>query len=292
MKVLRASVLGFCFGVRRAVELAQKALEESKSPDNSLSFGKKVYSLGPLIHNEKVLSQLAQKGLIIADEENLKEIENNSIVIIRAHGVALNVIKVLEEKNCKIIDATCPRVKASQKMVEKYDNENDFVILTGDKNHGEVKAIAGYAGENFLLIQNKKEAQDLEIPSADKLNVILLSQTTFSQKEFEEIEKILKLKFKNIDVMKTICPATKERQDALLELCSKCQGILVIGGKASSNTKRLYLTARENCQFAAHVQSIEDIPEVFYKLNEIGITAGASTPDELINEIEESFKYN
>ena len=92
--------------------------------------------------------------------------------------------------------------------------------------------------------------------------------------------------------MKTICPATKERQEALLELCSKCQGILVIGGKASSNTKRLYLTARENCHFAAHVQSIEDIPEVFYKLNEIGITAGASTPDELINEIEESFKNN
>ncbi|MCR4743217.1 MAG: 4-hydroxy-3-methylbut-2-enyl diphosphate reductase [Treponema sp.] len=292
MKVLRASVLGFCFGVRRAVELAQKALAESKSSQNPSLPVKKVYSLGPLIHNETVLSQLAEEGLIIADEENLDKIENNSTVIIRAHGVALKVIKILEEKNCKIIDATCPRVKASQKMVEKYDNENDFVILTGDKNHGEVKAIAGYAGENFLLIQNKEEAQSLEIENADKLNVILLSQTTFSQKEFEEIEKIIKNKFKNIDVMKTICPATKERQEALLELCKDCQGILVIGGKESSNTKRLYLTAREHCSFAAHVQSKEDIPQEFYKLKTIGITAGASTPDNLILEIEEQLKKN
>lgn len=278
MEIIRASVLGFCFGVRRAVELAEKALVQNPS--------KKVYSLGPLIHNELALQKLSSKGLIIADEEKVDEIPAESIVIIRAHGVAPHVIEILQKNNCTIIDATCPRVKTSQKMVERFTDENDYVILTGDKNHGEVKGIAGYAGKNFFLIENKEEAEKLVFENADKINVILLSQTTFSQKEFSEIEVILRKKFRNIDVMKTICPATQERQDALINLCENVDGVLVVGGKNSSNTKRLYLTAAEKCKIAAHVQTIEDIPEDFFKLNKIGITAGASTPDDIICEIE------
>ena len=135
MEILFANVMGFCFGVRRAVELAQKFLNEN--------CGKKVYSLGPLIHNEKVLEALKQKGLIIIEENDIEHIEKESVVIIRAHGVAPNIIKSLEEKKCVLVDATCPRVNASQKMVERYSSDNDFVILTGDKNHGEVIGIAG-----------------------------------------------------------------------------------------------------------------------------------------------------
>ena len=278
MEIIRASVLGFCFGVRRAVELAEKALAENKD--------KTVYSLGPLIHNENALKALGEKGLITVDENDVGEIPPESVVIIRAHGVAPSVTDVLESKNCKIIDATCPRVKASQKMVERYSSENDYVVLTGDRNHGEVIGIAGYAGENFSQLQDYSEAESFNIPDSESKNVILLSQTTYSPKEFEKIEALFRTKFRNLAVMNTICPATNERQEALLELCSKVDGVIVIGGKNSANTKRLYQTAAANCKYAAHIQNASEIPEVFKKLNRIGITAGASTPDQIIDDVE------
>lgn len=278
MKIIRASVLGFCFGVRRAVELAEKALAENP--------GKKVYSLGPLIHNENALRALEEKGLHILEEAEIGGLEKGSVVIIRAHGVAPSVTDALEKAGCQIIDATCPRVKASQKMVERYSSQNDYVVLTGDRNHGEVIGIAGYAGENFAQIQDYTEAEVFNIPESDKTNVILLSQTTYSPKEFEKIENLFRSKFRNLAVMNTICPATNERQQALLELCSQVEGVLVIGGKNSANTKRLYQTAAANCKLAAHIQSASDIPPEFFTLKKIGITAGASTPDEIIEDVE------
>lgn len=277
MKIIRASVLGFCFGVRRAVELAEKALAENP--------GKKVYSLGPLIHNENALRALEVKGLHILEEKDIAGLEEGSVVIIRAHGVAPSVTDALEKRGCQIIDATCPRVKASQKMVERYSSENDYVVLTGDRNHGEVIGIAGYAGENFSQIQDFEEAKNFEIPGSEEKNVILLSQTTYSPKEFEKIENLFRQKFHNLAVMNTICPATNERQQALLELCQQVDGVLVVGGKNSANTKRLYQTAAANCQHAAHIQSAADIPAEFFNLSRIGITAGASTPDEIIEGV-------
>lgn len=278
MKVVRASVLGFCFGVRRAVELAEKALEENK--------GRKVYSLGPLIHNEKALKNLGEKGLLIVEEESLYSLPDESVVIIRAHGVAPNIVEILNSKKCNVIDATCPRVKASQKMVERYSSDNDYVVLTGDRNHGEVIGIAGYAGENFSQIQDYSEAEKLEIQNYNQKNIILLSQTTYSPVEFSKIEELFRSRYANLAVFNTICPATNERQTALIDLCSKVEGVLVIGGKASANTKRLYQTASEHCKYAAHIQSASDIPEEFFSLKTIGITAGASTPDIIIEEIE------
>lgn len=278
MKVVRASVLGFCFGVRRAVELAEKALEDNRKTI--------VYSLGPLIHNEKALKNLGEKGLQIIEESEIDQIYEHSIVIIRAHGVAPSIIERLEKKNCVIVDATCPRVKASQKMVERYSTENDYVVLTGDRNHGEVIGIAGYAGKNFSQIQDYHEAEKLDINNADKKNIILLSQTTYSPGEFSKIEQLFKKKYSNLAVFNTICPATNERQTALIELCANVDGVLVIGGKESANTKRLYQTAEKNCNYAAHIQSAADIPPVFFTFKTIGITAGASTPDIIIDEIE------
>ena len=277
MNVIRAKVLGFCFGVRRAVELAEQALEQTQAT---------VYSLGPLIHNEAALADLQSRGLCTVEEADLQTIPDGATVIIRAHGVAPKVITALEEKGCRIIDATCPRVKASQKMVERYTCQNDYVIISGDKNHGEMIGIAGFAGKNFAQIQNAAEAEQLELPAADKINVILMSQTTYSPTEFTKIENILRSKFRNLAVMNTICPATNERQQALLELCQQVEGVLVIGGKTSANTKRLYQTAAQNCKHAAHIQSAADIPEEFYNLKIIGITAGASTPDSIIRSVE------
>ena len=295
MKIIRAKVLGFCFGVRRAVELAEQALEESGSL-RSLSLSKgskgpltKVYSLGPLIHNEAALADLESRGLCTVEESDLHTIPDGATVIIRAHGVAPQVTAALEEKGCKIIDATCPRVKASQKMVERYTNQNDYVIISGDKNHGEMIGIAGFAGKNFIQIQNEEEARNVNITDNEKINVIFMSQTTYSPKEFEKIESIFRSKFRNLAVMNTICPATNERQEALLELCKQVEGVLVIGGKTSANTKRLYQTAKENCKLAAHIQSASDIPKEFFNLKTIGITAGASTPDSIIRDVESIF---
>ena len=279
MKIIRAKVLGFCFGVRRAVDLAEDALRTSKGT---------VYSLGPLIHNEAALADLQSRGLCTVEEEQINTIPDGSTVIIRAHGVAPRVTAALEEKGCHIIDATCPRVKASQKMVERYTRGSDYVIITGDKNHGEMIGIAGFAGPNFIQIQNEEEARALNIPNADKINVILMSQTTYSIKEFQKIQEILAEKFRNITVMNTICPATSERQQALQELCSQVEGVLVIGGKSSANTRRLYQIAAENCKLAAHIQGPSDIPPDFFKLQTIGITAGASTPDSIIQAVEET----
>ena len=173
-------------------------------------------------------------------------------------------------------------------MVERYTSGSDYVIITGDKNHGEMIGIAGFAGKNFIQIQNEAEAAALNIPDADKINVILMSQTTFSIKEFQKIQEILSSKFRNITVMNTICPATSERQQALQELCSQVEGVLVVGGKTSANTRRLYQIAAENCKLAAHIQSAADIPQEFFKLQTIGITAGASTPDSIIQAVEEA----
>ena len=175
-------------------------------------------------------------------------------------------------------------------MVERYSNQNDYVVLTGDRNHGEVIGIAGYAGENFSQIQDYTEAESFDIKDSENKNVILLSQTTYSPKEFEKIESLFRSKFKNLAVMNTICPATSERQEALLELCKKVDGVIVIGGKNSANTKRLYQTAAANCKQAIHVQTAAEIPSDFYKLNTIGITAGASTPDSIIDEVERLLK--
>lgn len=279
MEIKRASVLGFCFGVRRAVEMAEEALGTATG---------KVYSLGPLIHNEAFLEKLCSKGLVIIEENQLSEIPDRAVVIIRAHGVAPAVIEKLESKHCSIIDATCPRVKASQKMVERYTDNSDYVIISGDKNHGEMIGIAGYAKKNFIQIQNAEEAKLLEIKDSNKINVILMSQTTYSPTEFDKIQTIIKGKFNNTAVMNTICPATKERQDALRELCEQVEGVLVIGGKTSANTTRLFQTAQTFCNKVAFIQSYKDIPRDFYTLKTVGITAGASTPDDVINEVEQN----
>lgn len=284
MQVIRSDVMGFCFGVRRAVEWAQKALSENSQ--------NKVYSLGPLIHNESVLRALGQEGLKTVESDDVEAIPSGAVVIIRAHGVPPSLVKKLEEKGCKIVDATCPRVKASQKMVERYSSDDDYVVLAGDRNHGEVIAIAGYAGKNFCQIQNYEEAKYFKIPDVENKHVVLLGQTTYSPVEFEKITNLFKSEFKNLDVMNTICPATNERQNALLELCKKVDGVLVIGGKMSANTKRLYQTASEHCKYAAHIQTAADIPEEFFSLEKVGITAGASTPDEIIDQVEAALLHH
>ncbi|MCK9170628.1 MAG: 4-hydroxy-3-methylbut-2-enyl diphosphate reductase [Treponema sp.] len=278
MEVIRAKVLGYCMGVRRAVETAGDALLQNTDK-------KKVYTLGPLIHNQTALDALKRRGLEILPEGDVDKADKDSVVIIRAHGVPPEVIERLEDRGCSIINATCTRVTASQKIAAQYAVKGAVVILAGDRNHGEVTGIAGYAGSHFALVQNRADAKALDLKNTD--TAVLLSQTTFSPVEFEAIAGILKKKCHLIDVMNTICPATKERQKALRKLCPQVNGVLVIGGRNSANTSRLLLAAKKLCAHADLIETAGEIPAEYFAMQKVGITAGASTPDEVINEVEQ-----
>lgn len=297
MTIIRADKMGFCAGVRRAVNLAEKALQENESGQ--------VYTLGPLIHNPVELKKLANRNLKILDETHFDGLNAGDKVLIRAHGVPPEKESALKSKKVNIINATCPLVTQSQKRAAKYASENYVIFFAGDKNHGEVVGIEGYACEsakknglecNFLLVKDVGEAEK-EIkslleknPNAKNQKFVLLSQTTFSISNFEKIENLLKSKFPSLEVVNSICPATHERQDSLIKLCEQVDGVLVIGGRTSANTNRLLATAEKLCKKAALIENADEIPEDFYHLEKVGLTAGASTPDDVIREVELKLK--
>ena len=225
---------------------------------------------------------------ILKDEE-ISSVEKGSLVVIRAHGVPPAIMEKLSDSGCQILNATCPKVMASQKNAEKYAKLGYTVILAGDSNHGEVAGISGYAGKKFVLVQNKDEAEKMS-PLLDDEKAVLLCQTTFSKEEFSQIVEKLSKKIKNLKVLDTICSATKERQDALKRICPDVDGILVVGGKNSANTKRLLQIAEENCGKAALIETAEEIPEDFFELDSVGITAGASTPNSVIERVVAALK--
>ncbi len=275
--VLRADILGYCMGVRRAVQMAEKALDDYPH--------KTVYTLGPLIHNNQVLDVLSSKGLTVLSQDDIEAFCNkDSVVIIRAHGVEPKVVEKLKTSGCIIIDATCPRVLSNQLRAVKFSKQGYYIILAGDIGHGEVTSIAGHAGNTCIIVKNEIDAQTLPMYPQ---KAILISQTTLSREEYDSIANILKEKIPDLLIFNTICPATIERQESLIRVAKQVQGILVIGGKHSANTRRLCNIAREHVSLASLIETADEIPPVFFTLDSIGITAGASTPDEVINAVEQ-----
>lgn len=295
MEIIRAEILGFCSGVRRAVNSASLALEEN------LQKSGKVYSLGPLIHNPLVLEKFASKGLKVLSENEFNSLREGDTVIIRAHGVPPELEMAMKEKGTVIVNATCPLVTRSQKRAADFASKDYNIIFAGDSNHGEVIGIEGYARfsakengfqEKFFLIKDELELENLlnsEKFDSEK-KTVLLSQTTFSIPVFEKIVKLLKEKIPDSEIVNSICPATHERQESLEKLCSKVDGVFVIGGKNSANTNRLFVAAQKHCGFAYLIESADEInEEMIEKIRgseKIGITAGASTPDDVIEKIE------
>lgn len=290
MRIIRADVLGFCGGVRRAVAAAEKALSENK--------GGTVYSLGPLIHNPVALNDFASRGLRVLDVSALGTITRHDTVLIRAHGVSPAVEDALREKTDVVINATCPLVTQSQKRAADFAAKGYTIVFAGDKDHGEVAGVQGYAEAaarandlrcDFRLIRS---ADDAEMLFADGVpaKVVLLSQTTFGIPAWNAICAALAKKIPSLEICSTICPATHERQDALVRLCARVDGVIVIGGRNSSNTNRLLATAQKHCAHAALIEMADEIPDSFYGLQTIGITAGASTPDSVIDAVENRLK--
>lgn len=280
-KIIKADVLGYCMGVRRAMETAEVCLDQNQNTQ--------IYTFGPLIHNKIALLPLEQKGLQILTEDTIPQIDekNAPIVIIRAHGISPATKQKLISKKCKIIDATCPLVLANQKKAASFAKDGYTVVLAGDKNHGEVSGIEGFAEHeragSCIVVENAFDAQKIDfLPE----KTILLCQTTFSVSEFERIANVLQQKQPKIQVFKTICAATNERQKALTELCKKVDGIVVIGGKNSANAQRLFATAKESGKPVCFIEKADELADYFFELEKIGITAGASTPDFVIAEVE------
>lgn len=274
--VLRADILGYCMGVRRAVQAAEKTLAEYPH--------KKVFTLGPLIHNNQTLEKLQSKGLTILSKTDIASLcTKDAVVIIRAHGVEPKVLESLKQTGCIIIDATCPRVLSNQMRAQKFSSQQVSVILAGDQNHGEIESIAGHA-PNCIIVKNEVEANALPVYPE---KAILISQTTISREEYNRIAEVLEDKIPDLQVFDTICPATIERQLSLKKLAADVQGILVIGGKHSANTNRLFHIAKEKVKHAALIETADEIPSEFFTLESVGITAGASTPDEVIDAVEQ-----
>ena len=295
-KVIRASVLGCCMRVRRAIRAAENALTDYADCE--------VYSLGPLIHNKTALKPLYERGLLLLDSASLETIckeppdaeHKKRVAIIRAHGVPPAIRKKLQNAGIRIEDATCPRVLVNQKRVSDYAAQKYTIIIAGDKSHGEVAALVGEAelqGAECVIVQNEADAKLLAQSEgfADS-QAILISQTTAGLEEYEAIRRILCAANPSIKVFDTICPATKERQDALKELCDRVDGVIVVGGKNSANTKRLFQTAQELCPHAAHIETPDEIPAEFFRMKVVGITAGASTPDDVIGGVENRLLKN
>lgn len=276
MEIVRSDALGFCFGVEYALQKAARALETYR--------GKNVYTLGSLIHNKQALEKLLQNGLRMLGENDIDKIENEAVVIVRAHGMPVPLLKKLGEKNCIVIDATCPHVKRSQHLVKQFSEKKYTIVFAGDKNHAEAISVASFANGNFTVIENANEAHALSFGKNE--SVLLLSQTTFSLNEFTKIAEELSKKEIALSVVNTVCKETVERQNALADLCKTVRAVIVAGDKKSANTKRLAIAARSYGVLSCIAENENEIPEEYFSFSKVGLASGASTSSEAIAAIE------
>ncbi len=269
-EIIRADHSGFCFGVRAAIEKAEKAAEECEG---------KIYSCGSLIHNQLVTDQLAEKGIqVISSPE---EADAGTTVIIRSHGEGKAFYDKAVARDLKLIDATCPFVARIHDLVCKAWEEGKRVVIVGDKDHPEVQGINGWCGGSAQIVNS---AEDAEMISGD--NLFVVAQTTIRRALFEEVLKVLEVSGKHMVVKNTICDATANRQKSCRETAEKVELMLVLGGKHSSNTKKLYEISCKVCDNTHFIENINDLPlKEVEKCNRIGIAAGASTPECLIKEV-------
>ncbi len=268
MKVRVADTAGFCMGVRRAVDLACKTAGNSTG---------KVYTLGELIHNRQVVEDLRRRGV-----SAVSELPETGTVIIRAHGVAPEVKESIVAAGLEYVDATCPHVLSSQKRIAAYSSSGATVVILGDKHHPEVKGLSGYAHGKVYIIGSIAEAQGLDLPD----EFLLIAQTTFSKELFDAVAAFLAERYPECQVVDSICDATAKRQEEARTLSRESGLLLVIGGKNSANTRRLAEIGLGKGIRVIHIETVADLsPEDFDGCDNIGITAGASTPENAVREV-------
>jgi len=272
-QIIVAENAGFCFGVRRAVEMTA----EYNNKNNT-----RVYTLGPLIHNQDVVKSLENQGIFQIGSNEISKLEPGDTIIIRSHGVTPEIIDKLKQTGAKVVDATCPYVSSIQRKAKKYYKEGYQIIIVGDANHPEVIGINGWCDNTALVTKDGSNLGNLP----DK--VCVLSQTTEKLSNFEKtLDKVSRLA-KDVVSFNTICSATNERQSSADEVSRIVDLMIVIGGKNSSNTRKLYEICSENCSNTLLIENVSEMPEEAinnYEFKRIGITAGASTPDWVIEEV-------
>ena len=275
MEVKVAKTAGFCFGVERAVEHVYEQIQKGQPP---------IYTLGPIIHNEEVVKDLEKKGVkVLPDIDCLREL-NEGTVIIRSHGVGKAIYDRIKQQGLCLVDATCPFVKKIHRIVQEQNQLGRRIIIIGDSSHPEVEGIQGWADERTLVVKNEKELNDL--PDLRKEKLCIVSQTTFNYNKFKELVEKFSEKGYDILVLNTICNATQERQVEAERIASQVDAMIVIGGKNSSNTRKLYEICRKECINTYYIQTVGDFdPESVSSVRSVGITAGASTPKNIIEEV-------
>ena len=282
MNVKVAKTAGFCFGVKRAVDKVYELIEQGIAP---------IYTLGPIIHNEEVVSDLENHGVKVISEADLDTLEEGTIVI-RSHGVGKDIYDKLKERNLSYVDVPCPFVLKIHKIVERESSRGAHIVIIGDPDHPEVQGICGWCQGPYTVIKNREEAENFSFPEGKKACIV--SQTTFNYNKFKDLVEILhKKSYDNgvldiLSILNTICNATEERQKEAKAIAGEVDTMLVVGGRHSSNTQKLFEICKKECGNTYYIQTPVDLDsEMFQCSSCVGITAGASTPKKIIEEVQE-----
>ena len=275
MEITVAKTAGFCFGVKRAVEKVYDQIATGKKP---------IYTYGPIIHNEEVVRDLEEKGVQVINSKEELETLKEGVVVIRSHGVGREIYELLERQGLELVDATCPFVKKIHKIVREQCEAGRRVIIVGNEHHPEVEGIKGWGNEYTLAVESLEEFENLALRPDEKLCIV--AQTTFNYNKFQDLVEKISKTYYDILVLNTICNATQERQVEARQIASQVDVMIVIGGRNSSNTQKLYEICRRECKHTYYIQTLEDFkPEITGTVRSVGITAGASTPIQIIEEV-------
>ena len=281
MNVKVAETAGFCFGVQRAVDRVYELIGSDAAP---------IYTLGPIIHNEEVVSDLEKKGVAVICEEELGSLKGGTVVI-RSHGVGRRVYNTIKKYGLGYVDVTCPFVLKIHKIVERESSRGAHIVIIGDPGHPEVQGICGWCQGPYTVIKNQEEADAFVPPKGKKISIV--SQTTFNYNKFKELVEIISKKRYDIVVLNTICNATKERQTEARQIAARVDAMVVIGDKRSSNTQKLFEICKEECLNTYYIQTLDDLDiNQLRSVESVGITAGASTPNKIIEEVQNNVRIN
>ena len=281
MEVILAKSAGFCFGVKRAVDTVYE----------QTTAGGKIYTYGPIIHNEEVVRDLEQKGVTVLENEAELDALTEGTVVIRSHGVERRINDAITEKGLHCVDATCPFVKKIHRIVEKESAVGRRIIIIGNRNHPEVEGICGWSLTEPVVIESIEEAENFKANPEEKLCIV--SQTTFNYNKFQDLVEIFQKKGYDVIVVNTICNATEVRQKEAREIAQRVDIMIVIGGTHSSNTRKLYEICQKECERTYFIQTLDDLHlEIPKSAKLVGITAGASTPNNIIEEVQNYVRIN
>ncbi len=277
MKLTVAKSAGFCFGVRRSVEKAYQELEEGK--------GGPVYTYGPIIHNEEVVRDLERRGITILHSAKEALEKEGGTVIIRSHGISRAEEELLSGSRLRVIDMTCPFVKKIQRLAREQSLAGKLVVIAGDPGHPEVRGILGWCPGEACTAQTPDELRKILEENAGR-EICLAAQTTFNKNKFQDMVDLSGKMGYNVYVVNTICSATEERQEEAAQIAADADMMLVIGSKNSSNTRKLYEICKHKCNLTHYIQTAQDLTqEWFLAVEKVGVTAGASTPKNIIEEV-------